>query len=761
MRTYIKLVIRFRLLILAMLFCITLGAGYVISHGVFATSVAKLFLGNDPEYYKYQDRVSRFASDEVLIMAFEEENLLSVEHLNRLTRVVESIFNIEDVAHVESILKAQFVVVEGDTLHVRKYTEQALEHPDKAGELLEKLRTDEQYSGLFVSENGKHSALIVELTLDANRAAERGPLLVNEVWELFEREGYQPEKVHCVGMLASLSEILHQTELNIQQIFPFVCLILLIAVYIMFRRFWPVIITLVVSLIAVIWSVGFAVLLDPNISIFISMVPAVILIVATSDSIHLCSAYMLELGRGLEKREAILKSGSEVGAACLMTSATTFFGFIALSFVPTPAFKQLGVVLGFGVAAALLLAMSLTPILFHYMKAPEPWRDDSSRIQDLLSRSLFSMERFCISHPWMVVLFFVIMFAAAAFGLSELNIETDMSKRLEEDNKVRIDEDYFNRHFAGFNFLEIFIDADQDKGLLDPQAFAAIAAYQKKLEAMPEVDKAVSLVDLIETIHLSFNPEADWSPDKPLTRAHLAQYLMLFEMGGGEQLGRMVDRKRRSMRMAVRLNDNAMRATYQSGLEAKRLSEEIFENSLAAESTGMIYLMGRWLDRLVDGQRRGLTFAFFSIAILMVIGLRSFRVGALSMIPNALPLLWLGGFVGLLWDQVDSDTLSLAMIAIGIGVDDTIHFLMRLRFESAREKDPDIALRRAYQFSGRAIIITTIILVAGFAPFAISDYYSIRILGTLLPMTLVVALAADLLLVPALAKIGIIRFRRP
>lgn len=143
----------------------------------------------------------------------------------------------------------------------------------------------------------------------------------------------------------------------------------------------------------------------------------------------------------------------------------------------------------------------------------------------------------------------------------------------------------------------------------------------------------------------------------------------------------------------------------------------------------------------------------------MVIALRSLFGGLWSMLPNTIPLLFLGGYIGWFWDFVDSDTIMVAIIAIGISVDDTIHFLFRYRFERERTNDIAVAIDRTFHFSGRAIIITSVILVAGFLPFALSDYFSIRIMGTLLPATLAMALATDLLLVPALIKLGAFRFR--
>jgi len=127
-------------------------------------------------------------------------------------------------------------------------------------------------------------------------------------------------------------------------------------------------------------------------------------------------------------------------------------------------------------------------------------------------------------------------------------------------------------------------------------------------------------------------------------------------------------------------------------------------------------------------------------------------------LPNALPLLMTGGLLGLLYDQLDSDALVLAMLAIGIGVDDTIHFLMRYRMESMKGLTPAEAISRTFHYAGRGIVVTTVVLTLGFLPMATSAYWPISIYGTFLPLTLIFALAADLFLVPALAHLNLLTF---
>ncbi|MCP4107961.1 MAG: MMPL family transporter [Desulfobacteraceae bacterium] len=758
MSRYIEFIIRRRFLVLTLLMLVTIAFGYVSSKAIIASSIVNLFFSEQSEYKTYKELIREFANDEVFIIAFNDPDLLSEQSLKRLDNVVRTIRHIPDVSRVDSIINAQHVFARDDTLYIRKYGNEALEHPGKIKELLADYKSDPLYSGLFVSDDGRHSAVIVELEPDDDRPAERGPLLVREIIEILEQEGFKRSDLHTVGLIATVAEVMHQTHFNLSRIFPFVCIVLLLFVYIMFQRFWPVFITLTVSLTAVIWTFGFAVLLYRSISVFIGLVPAVILIVTTSDVIHLCSSYLLELAHGDSKQKAILNSGHEVGTACLMTSVTTFVGFVSMTMVPVRAFQQLGMVLGFGVGVALFIAMTLAPVLFSIMRTPAPWNGETSRIQNMLGKSLVSIEKLATGRPVLMVVLFAVLLAWSVAGIAQMRIETNFSERLDENNHIRIAEKYFNEHFAGANFLDVFIDTPEPGDLLEPDIFLKITAFQEKLEKLPEIHKTVSLIDLIRKIDSEFNPERKPLSPAHMTRQLLAQYILLFEISGGEDLDRLVDFDRQTLRVAVRMENNDIRATYERGRMIEKIGAEFFNNTVKVQATGMNFLMGMFVDDTVAGQARGTIFAFFCIMALMIIWMRSLLVGSWSMIPNILPLLALGGYVGWFWDTVDSDTLIVAMIAIGIGVDDTIHFLIRLKFEAARVSNTFDALKRSFHYSGRAIVITTLILVGGFAPFGVSDYYSVRMMGTLLPMTLVVALTADLFLVPALVRLGLIRF---
>lgn len=759
MAAYLGFVIRFRWAILALIALVTTAAGWSLSHGIASTSVGRLLLGEHPDYRRYLQLAEQFGDSDVMVAAFEQPDLLGADALGRLERACKAMARLPGVRSVRSVLDVQHIKGETDRLSVATYAREARQEPKGKGEFLALLARDPLASGLLVSRDGRHTAIAVELEAAADMPAENGPEIVVGIRDALAEAGLQRDGVHVVGVPANIAAMVSETRFNLGRLFPIVCLVLLLTVWIMFRRLWPVAVSLAVTSIAVVWTMGFSVLLDRHINILTSAIPTVILIIAFSDVIHLCSAYLLELSRGHDKQQAVFLAGAEVGKACLLTSATTFAGFLSLSLIPAPAFRHLGVVLAAGVSVALLIAVTLVPILFWTMPEPRPWRTGATgRVQGLLDGFLHTVCNTATRRARTMLLLFAALGAAAVYGLFHLTIETDFQKRLAADHPVRVGGDYVRRHLAGANALNVFVEAPARDGLLDEALFRKIAGYQEALQELGQVERAVSLVDLVERIHQEMTAGDSQAERLPKTPGALSQYLLLFEMSGGSDLERLVDFNRKTMRITLYLPEEGVIHTRDTGKRALALARKHLAGAARVEVSGLNFLMGQWLDHILEGQRRGLALAFFSIALMMIIGLRSVRVGLWSMIPNVLPVMVLGGFSGLAWDQVDSDLIAVAMIAIGIGVDDTVHFLMRLRIEIDRGRSTDEAIEATFHYSGRAIVITTVILVAGFLPFALSDYFSINMLGTLLPMTLMVALAADLFLVPALVRLGLIRF---
>lgn len=755
MLRFLKWNLRNRVLVLVVFGVLSLLSVWSLSHAVIASSLGKLFLGESQKYKDYLERSARFSGDEIIIAAIEDPQFLEPEHQDKLQRVIDEIAKNPYVRRVDSVLKARYLR-EHNGFSLTYYAKEARKDPSSIPELIKALQNDPFAKGLFVSSDGHGTALAVELEPSKERTAEQGVVVVEQVKACFLEAGYKDSQCHFTGNQVIMAEVLYESIRNLTVLLPIVSVVLLITVWLLFRRLWPALFSLIVAFLAVLWTMALAVAYDHQVNIMMSAVPLVILIVAFSDIIHLCSAYLLELGDGLEKEQAILSAGEDVGRACLYTSLTTFVGFVCMSFVPTPVFRQLGIILGLGVGIALLQAMTLVPILFSYMSAPKPLPIGKDAVQNGLDSLLRSMRRVSLERPYLVFGSFCLITLLALVGSSQIVVETDLARRIATGNRARQDQMWFNERFSGANFLDIYLTLPSPKDLDDPEWIRRIDDFQRELEQDSRYDRALSFIDVLKFVRKVWSFGQD-SAQLPQSQGELANLMAMIRSVRTDEAKRFFDGEKGEIRINLRLKNEGYRNATRAGERALSLVRKRMPEC-QAEATGLFFIMGDWLDEIIEGQKRGVLVSIGVITIMMVLCFRSLSVGLWSMLPNVLPLFVLGGWLGLTWDQVDSDTLTVGLLAIGIGVDDTIHFLSRYQSELRRNNDRKIALERTYDFAGRAILMTTLIFVAGNLPLAWSNYFSIQIFGTLLPMCFVVAVIADLMLVPAMAQIGLLHF---
>lgn len=748
-------VLRHRLATAVVLAIVSVAAIAVLPQATLASSLQSMFFGPDHVDYKsYSKRIAEFGTDEVFMFGIEVDDPLSEQTLGRLAKFGE-LAEVDPTVHsVQSLANLERVGLVGDTIGVRRFAELAAAHPDQHGELLAEIRGDPIAGGLFVSAEHPDVLVIVENTPDPARSAEEGPAQVDALRRQLVEAGFDRDDVHAGGLMAVLAEMMSVSRENLIYMFPLVTLCLLLAVYLMFGRLWPVIVTTTSALIAVLWTGSFTILIEPQVNILMSILPTFVMIISFSDVVHICSAYLLNLEAGAEKEDAITNATVEVGAACLLTSITTAVGFFALTFVPAPAFSNLGIAAAVGVVLAYALAMVIVPICLATFPTPTDfYAGRVGWVQRSLERLLNWLADLTTRRPWPIIVVWIGIFGVLAYGSSLIRFETDFQKRLDEDNQARVDARYMADRFIEQSLIEVYVDTPAEGGVLDAQTFERLVAFETELESWPEIEKVVSFVDLMRATHRSVvGEDAEFGG---FDDAALAQMMVLLEMQGPDAMRAFVDFERRSARLTAYSNVEGIVGQYGIRQRIETAGEELGQG-VTVEATGVGPLMGAWLDDILAGQRRGLGFSLLVIMILLILGFRSVRAGVVSMVPNVIPVLAAGAWCGFFWDEVDSDTLIVAMIALGIGVDDTIHFIKRFQTESARRERAD-AIRETFRYSGRGIFITTFVFVVGFLPAMTSDYYSIWVMGLLLPVCFVVALLADLLLVPALCAVGLIR----
>lgn len=761
MRAWFAWILDHRPQVLALLVALSLAAGASLSRVTLGSSIKKLFFGDAPEYLEYIEQSRIFSNDVGFVIAVDRATLTggapglpldAAERLRAASRAVAEVPGVHAVASIDSAVQVR--VDEGGALLLESPLEQLLGLPEaERAARLASLAEDPRLGGLLVGEGGEALALQIELDVNPDRTGEEGAVLIDQIAAAMASAGLQRGDWHLAGLPAVLVGMLELTWENLLRLFPAAVIGLLGVIFLLFRRMSPAALSVGVALIAVLWTMGIAALWDPEFSVLITAVPAVVLVVSFSDVIHLWSAYETERRHGHDQREAILRSAADVGKACLLTSVTTFVGFISLALTPTPMFRQMGVTLSIGVAIALGLAVTLVPLALSAMSAAPP---PPERGAGRLTTALVGQARAASAkRPGWIIAGSLLLAAWGAQSMRGLHIDTDLAGRIDEDRPIRRDEAWIGERFSGDNIVQLFISTDAPGGAVEAPLLQRLAALQEELRQRPKVQHSLSAADVIAELHGALTNGPAALPSDPKA---VAQELLLLEMAGGDAgLSRLLDEDRGRALLNLRLQPMGMRATADEADQIAAIASARLAPARVSV-TGIRPLLGRWLDGILTGQTLGVALSLVGVTALMAIGLRSVRIGLMSMIPNVIPLVVLGGLWGAFYESIDSDVFIIWMMAVGIAVDDTIHFLMRCRVELERAPPGPAgraeAVGRTFDFAGRAIVMTTLVLMAGFLPFALSDYLTLRLLGIWIPVVLLLALLADLLLVPAMVQVG-------
>ena len=372
------------------------------------------------------------------------------------------------------------------------------------------------------------------------------------------------------------------------------------------------------------------------------------------------------------------------------------------------------------------------------------------------SKLLDACIRAVQSRPKTVLLISLLFTVAALIGLPMLQVETNLIEYFKTDSDVRRSYNFLEKNVSGANAFEFFIEGQSPDSVIEPAVLRAIEATQRELETFPFVTVTQSLADLVKMMNRSMHGGDEAFYRIPDTRAEIAQYLMLVSMGddrGG--LDEFTDLNYSYTRISARMTtvgSNSLRGMIE---RVKDFAAKTFPAGIAAAPTGASVLYVDMERELVHGQLKSFTLAIVIIIFCVALLFGSARVGLYSIYPNVLPILMTLGLMGLVGIPINLATCMIPSIAIGIAVDDTIHFFSRFRREyndRGRQNLPE-ALAHSLRTTGRAMYITSAVLFCGFMVLLVSNFVPNLYFGVFTALTMIWALAADLLTVPAMLMV--------
>jgi predicted RND superfamily exporter protein len=479
------------------------------------------------------------------------------------------------------------------------------------------------------------------------------------------------------------------------------------------------------------------------------VVPTLILVISISYSVHVINHLNRAFRHTGSRAEAIRYAFFHSGWPCFVTAATTAVGFASFLLVPIQPVKEMGILCAAGALLTYVLVMVLVPILFSFGRDRDPRAETVTGSRGHMDRWMVRWSDLVTRKPALLGLACLALLAFCIFYTLKIRVESDLLKILGDRVEFVRDSRHIMESMGGLYSYEVAVELPEEGMARDPDVLGGMDALADTIDGWDSTVVTTSLVDIVKDIHMSMNRNRPEFHRIPPSRDLVAQYLLLYEMSGGEELQDWTDYAYRNLRMSVQVRSTST-ALEERFREVRELGMDLLPPGTRIRIVGEAPLMVRMVTLLSRGQVRSVLAAFGVITLMMIFLLGSVRVGLLSMIPNTFPILLIGAIMGAAGIQLDMVTVMVMPMIIGIAVDDTVHYIFHFQQEFGRTGRYREANRKTFINVGPAILFTSIILSLGFMTFGLSEMRSMVSMALLASVGILSALAADLLLTPAL-----------
>jgi predicted RND superfamily exporter protein/outer membrane lipoprotein-sorting protein len=535
---------------------------------------------------------------------------------------------------------------------------------------------------------------------------------------------------------------------------PLMFLVLIVFMVVVLRSLWGTLSTLVIIGLSTATAFGIAGHVGIQLTPISVTAAVIILTLAIADSVHVLVTMLSLMREGRDKIDALRESVRINFLAVAITSVTTIIGFLTLNFSDAPPYWDLGNITAVGIAMALVYSLTLLPAVLAVV--PIRVRQGVRRragLHELLGRFA---DRVTANYRPILAGAGITAVVLIAF-VPTIDLNDEFVKYFDQRVQFRNDAEFQMEHLNGIYLIEFSVEAGEPGGISDPVYLANLEAFTRWLREQPEVMHVYSYSDVIKRLNRNMNADHTAFHRVPDDRELAAQYLLLYELSlpYGLDLNDRINIDKSATRITASAGDLSTGAIRNLLQRSEQWLVDNTPPAMWSQPTGATVMFSYISERNIDSMLRGNLIAVLLISGIMILALRSFALGTLSLVPNALPILMTFGLWAILVRQVGMAAATVSATSLGIVVDDTVHFMtkyLRARREKGLERPQ--AIRYAFETVGTAIVSTTIILAFGFAVLAASTFRINAQMGLLTAMTIVVALIVDFLLLPTLLMVG-------
>lgn len=749
--------VRFRWLSLLLVVALTAGFFFMSQGLTFNGSTKIWFVDNDPAMNRLDVFKQQFGNDHFVYLMlepneekgiFKKDTVTSLRNLaGELEREVPFLKDMTWVGNAEAIDPTS------DGIHILRLFEDDVPE-DQNGVAARGARAlqEEDFVGRYISADGNTAAIMLEMSAYPADAQNPEAQVASTVYKILGKHEFSGLKSWVVGEPAFMFNYNMLAGKETPMLFGICILIQLALLALLTRTVRSSLVPLLIVVLSVLWTFGVIGLTGLQLNLMIIGLPVILICVGIGDAVHVIVAFNERYQSGVPRKEAVKEAIANVGLPCLLTTLTTAAGFFSFIAAPIKPFQEMALYVPGGVIAALVLTFLLVPFFFSFGREhPKKITARAKRKKDLFDRMFVGLAEFVINRPKQIVACFSVFFVFGLVAANFVQIETNTTRLLKENVPMRQAIEHVDNTMGGSMALEVILDTKKENGVRSAAFLHKMELLEKSIEEHELVTDVTSVLDALRKVRRGMHSGSEAYYSLPEEDRAVSDYLLLYEMAGGDQLDKMLSFDGSIARINARtsaLGTAEARLLRQAILKQ---AEALFpDGSVRVDTTGSVDLSVALTDNIATGQNSSFALAFSVIGLIMIWAMRSVKLGMISILPNVFPVLMVLGLLGITGIYMDTVLMSVSAMIIGVAVDDTIHFFIRLRREFEKTGEYESAVRETIIGAGRPLMFTTITLALGFGVLMISAMMGWVKIGALAGFAFVCALLADLLLAPAL-----------
>ncbi|HTF05436.1 MAG TPA: MMPL family transporter [Bacteroidia bacterium] len=706
------------------------------------------FPTNDPDLDEYLEFRQTFEYDnEFILLAIEnKKGIFREDFLDKISALSDSLKNVPDVTYISSPTTLENLIITG--FGPVKIPLIHLGEPERFASDSAQIYGSEELVGSFFARDAKSVSIYIKTTEGISKA-KSDSLLANINTELAR---YQFDGIYTASKARGQKVYLEKISGEFVQFFIASFFLVVLFLFISFRSFWGVWVPVVIVLLSIVWTLALMTATGKALDIMTILLPTMMFVVGMSDVVHLVTKYVEELRSGnTDKFDALIKTIRETGFATFITLITTSLGFLTLLNSHVLPIRDFGLYTSLGVFIAFILSYSIMPLVLYLL--PTPKIAQKKFQSDFWHKQLHRMLLWVFRNGKAITVGAVLLAGISVYGITRIELNNHLIEGLTRKDELRQDFEFFEKNYSGVRPFEILITpADTTSSLWNPAELKAIDRLEKYLRDDFGVGFIISPATLVKGMNKALNngnnayfvmPQAD--EDIVALTDQMEQFRKRKEMKN------LVTKDGKQARVTGKMPDIGSKIFLERGASLDTfMKNEPVMKPIKVHLTGAALMLDKNNKYLVDNTLQGLLISILVVALISALIHRNWRMMLIAIVPNLFPIVVIGGIMGYFGIEMKSATSIIFSIAFGIATDDTIHFLARLKLEMGKGKRVLYCVKRSFLSTGKAVIVTSLILCGGFFSLITSGFESTFYFGLLVSITLFVAVLTDLLLFPLL-----------